>query len=91
MSVDTAKAVATQLAGPILLCKGQQDTLWTLEAEGATCTAPELPASCPKRCGGQGDVLTGILGAAVSWSIAHCDAEAWPHPQMKQSLINKAL
>lgn len=53
---------------PILL-KGQNDLL----TDGKVENIKEIiiPNPSPRRCGGQGDILSGVIGAFLAWSGIH--------------------
>ena len=60
------------LAGPLIVAKGKQDIVWTFMEGGSVCYSPPAAGTgCPKRCGGQGDVLTGLLATTAAWAIAY--------------------
>lgn len=52
-------------SGTAILLKGGQDILAFPDGEVVKITAPDLS---PRRCGGQGDILAGCLGAALHWA-----------------------
>mmetsp|Transcript_27903 Transcript_27903/g.66287 ORF Transcript_27903/g.66287 Transcript_27903/m.66287 type:complete len:283 (-) Transcript_27903:25-873(-) len=62
-SVDPAVQVAQRLDGPTLLRKGGTDTI----TDGNTVVLCDDLGSM-RRCGGQGDVLSGTLAAFLSWA-----------------------
>jgi NAD(P)H-hydrate repair Nnr-like enzyme with NAD(P)H-hydrate dehydratase domain len=64
---DNLQAVAEQLGGPVLVAKGAVDTVCSAGTE-ATVSREE---GAPRRCGGQGDLLSGILGTTISWAIEY--------------------
>lgn len=47
----------------MLVCKGPSDEIYDGEAP-LVCSA----AGSPRRCGGQGDVLSGCLGTMCAWA-----------------------
>lgn len=59
--------VANLLGGPVVLAKGKIDTICAQSTEARFSQAD----GGPRRCGGQGDVLSGVLGTVVSWATAH--------------------
>ncbi|CAA22272.1 ATP-dependent (S)-NAD(P)H-hydrate dehydratase [Schizosaccharomyces pombe] len=62
-----------QLAGKLnllIIQKGQSDII----SDGATAYACSVPGGL-KRCGGQGDILTGILATFLAWRHAYLSKE----------------
>lgn len=63
---DIVKQVAQALDGPVLVAKGRRDTVcW----DGTLRYSSSV--GCPRRCGGQGDILSGVLATTVSWAMAY--------------------
>lgn len=60
-----AQQLAAALDGPLLLSKGQVDVI-TDGRQQLVVTAD----GSPRRCGGQGDVLTGTIASFISWQKA---------------------
>ncbi|KAF6264025.1 HX dehydratase [Scenedesmus sp. NREL 46B-D3] len=60
-----AQQLATALDGPLLLSKGPQDLI----TDGQQLLVVRADGS-PRRCGGQGDILTGTTAAFMSWALA---------------------
>uniref|UniRef100_A0A7R9VTJ1 ATP-dependent (S)-NAD(P)H-hydrate dehydratase n=1 Tax=Chlamydomonas euryale TaxID=1486919 RepID=A0A7R9VTJ1_9CHLO len=58
-----AQEIAAALGGPVLISKGPADII----TDGKAVLSCKVPAT-PKRCGGQGDVLAGIIATFVSWA-----------------------
>ena len=56
------QAVACALDGPTLVAKGAADSITTRHHGTRT-----LHPGCPRRCGGQGDVLAGVIATTASW------------------------
>jgi Carbohydrate kinase len=61
------QAVADKLGGPVLVAKGAVDTVSSVGS--SVLTSDEEGA--PRRCGGQGDLLSGVLGTTISWAVAY--------------------
>lgn len=60
-----ARALADALGGPVVVQKGAVDRVAAPGCvEEAVCATP----GCPRRCGGQGDVLAGLAGTFLSWA-----------------------
>lgn len=60
-----ARALAEALGGPVVVQKGAADRIGAPGCEEeAVCATP----GCPRRCGGQGDVLAGLVGTFLSWA-----------------------
>lgn len=61
------QAVADALDGPIVMAKGNADTV--------ACRGQQMRktqgAGCPRRCGGQGDILSGVTATTMSWAVIH--------------------
>lgn len=60
---NITQQVARRLAGPTLISKGSFDIIAQSD-DLVRCSE----ASSPRRCGGQGDVLSGIAGVFASWT-----------------------
>lgn len=60
---EITEEIARRLDGPVVVSKGAFDVI-TNGKESVRCTE----ASTPRRCGGQGDILSGALAVFVSWS-----------------------
>ena len=58
-----AASVARELRGPVVVSKGAFDVVTNGDVS-VRCTEP----STPRRCGGQGDVLSGSAALFVSWA-----------------------
>ncbi|DAZ98441.1 TPA: hypothetical protein N0F65_001142 [Lagenidium giganteum] len=56
-------AVSQALQGPIVVRKGIADVI----SDGTTSITQDA-SGCPRRCGGQGDVLTGTIATFASWA-----------------------
>lgn len=75
-----AQAVADALAGPLVVAKGAADTVCSAGCEARVVREE----GAPRRCGGQGDLLSGLLGTTVSWAVAYSRARVritracWP-------------
>lgn len=65
------QALADALNGPVIVAKGRHDTI--ARPGGHPVLASGMGS--PRRCGGQGDVLSGILGATTSWAVAHATTQ----------------
>ncbi|KAI8909642.1 Ribokinase-like protein [Gorgonomyces haynaldii] len=59
--IETSKELAKQL-GVVVFAKGEQDCIATAET-----VIQSDERGGPRRCGGQGDILTGILSAFLAW------------------------
>jgi ATP-dependent NAD(P)H-hydrate dehydratase len=62
-----------KFGGAAILSKGRVDYI----TDGATTLACESPGAA-KRSGGQGDTLSGVLGALLAWRKGYKD-QLWPH------------
>ena len=62
-SDEAVKALALALDGPTLLVKGQTDRI----TDGKTMLVVDEPGGL-KRCGGQGDVLSGATSTFLAWA-----------------------
>ena len=62
---QAAVELARALGGPVLVRKGETD----LVSDGERLL-PNTEQGCPKRSGGQGDVLAGTIATLLSWSKA---------------------
>lgn len=62
-SDEAVKALAKALNGPTLLVKGQTDRI----TDGKTMLVVDEPGAL-KRCGGQGDVLSGTTSTFLAWA-----------------------
>jgi Carbohydrate kinase len=61
------QAVADALEGPIVLAKGSADSI---AATGHTMLKTS-GAGSPRRCGGQGDILSGVTATTISWALMY--------------------
>ena len=61
------QAVADILNGPVVLAKGTNDTV----AARAQHMKRTRSKGSPRRCGGQGDILSGITATTMSWALIH--------------------
>jgi ATP-dependent NAD(P)H-hydrate dehydratase len=66
-------ALARALGGVTVLAKGRVDVI----SDGAT-TLECAGEGAPKRSGGQGDTLTGVLGTLLAWRRAYLE-RLWEH------------
>ncbi|KAJ1972564.1 hypothetical protein H4R34_005369, partial [Dimargaris verticillata] len=70
---EAAQKLSKALGGPTIVQKGQRDIianakhLFVCSEEGGL-----------KRCGGQGDILSGILGTWMAWGALYCK-DVWSH------------
>ena len=74
---DELRCAAAALSGPLIVRKGESDLL----SDGVASTACE-EQGCPKRSGGQGDVLAGTIATCLSWareSVARLETTPQPH------------
>jgi len=62
----TSVADLAAVLGVAVLSKGAQDVFVHTSREAVVCDAP----GAPRRCGGQGDILAGTIGAWLSWAYA---------------------
>ncbi|XP_003737248.1 ATP-dependent (S)-NAD(P)H-hydrate dehydratase [Galendromus occidentalis] len=60
---DAVEELAAKLGNVTILSKGPTDII----SDGKSLTVTDEQGS-PRRCGGQGDVLAGLLGTFVSWA-----------------------
>lgn len=72
ISSDETKAtkvlyLAKLLNGVTILCKGKRDIISNGDCNNNVYLVDM--EGCPKRCGGQGDILAGCLGVASFWGI----------------------
>ena len=77
--------------GIVVLRKGEEDEVLVTGAEGGAREG--LPArvrggGCPRRCGGQGDVLAGAVGTFLAWGVAGAQGGGGGVPQ--ESLVAAA-
>ena len=59
--------MADALDGPVLIAKGAADTV---AARNKKLRKTENKGS-PRRCGGQGDILSGVSATAISWALMY--------------------
>lgn len=59
--------LANALDGPVVVAKGRHDTICRPGGEPVLTTGK----GSPRRCGGQGDILSGTLGTTTSWAVRH--------------------
>ena len=59
--------LAKLLNGVTILCKGSKDVISNGDSSNSVYLVDM--EGCPKRCGGQGDVLAGCLGVASFWGL----------------------
>ena len=74
---DELRRATASLSGPLIVRKGPSDLL----SDGVATTACD-EAGCPKRSGGQGDVLAGTIATCLSWareSAARLEKSPQPH------------
>lgn len=62
-SQDNVKELAKNLGNVTIIAKGREDII----SDGSTVAVCDIPGS-PRRCGGQGDVLSGTLGVFNYWA-----------------------
>ncbi len=72
VSSDELKAkkvllLAKLLNGVTILCKGSKDVISNGDSSNSVYLVDM--EGCPKRCGGQGDILAGCLGVASFWGL----------------------
>eukprot|EP00892_Ulva_mutabilis_P012737 jgi/Ulvmu1/9836/UM056_0077.1 len=80
--------LAKRMEGPLLLAKGAQDTVCCGQGEVLSTRS----SGSPRRCGGQGDILSGTLASTISWAIAHAQSQGLEGNEeqecMKQAALN---
>lgn len=59
------------MEGPLLLAKGPRDSVCSAQGEVLFSRS----AGSPRRCGGQGDILSGTVAATISWAVAHAQSQ----------------
>jgi len=59
--------LAKLLNGVTILCKGKKDIISSGDSDNNVYIVDI--EGCPKRCGGQGDILAGMLGVASFWGV----------------------
>lgn len=79
---NAVPAMAKALQGPVILSKGHKD----VASDGEMTLVCDCSAS-PRRAGGQGDVMAGVVAAYACWSECH----AQYHPEMVMSIPNMML
>jgi len=57
---------------PSVLVKGERDEIYT---SGDYSTAVSVYGGSPRRCGGQGDLLSGCIATFLHWTIRHGERE----------------
>ncbi|KAJ1928868.1 hypothetical protein IWQ60_001664 [Tieghemiomyces parasiticus] len=70
---DAARALSRALGGVTVIQKGRQDIV----SNGEEILVCEEEGGL-KRCGGQGDVLSGVLGTFMAWGVAY-QSNVWKH------------
>lgn len=67
-AVDKAAAICHSLRVSLVL-KGAVDHVFVPTADGHVLHSQTQTPGAPRRCGGQGDVLAGVLGTALGWAF----------------------
>ena len=89
-----AEQLASFLGGPVVLVKGREDIIVKPPCKGTSGCLEETNASpartfrpvCPRRVGGQGDLLCGVIGGLLTW----CNIRDFRMPQsLSQALSPK--
>lgn len=74
-----SRELAAALGGPLLLSKGREDVI----TDGTQLLLVQADGS-PRRCGGQGDVLTGTTAAFICWALAQRKQQQQEQQQQQQ-------
>lgn len=63
--------LADKLQGPVIVAKGRHDTICRPQGEPVITQGK----GSGRRCGGQGDILSGTLGTTTSWAVRYARQE----------------
>jgi ATP-dependent NAD(P)H-hydrate dehydratase len=86
-SALVADTVALARSLGVVICrKGRVDIISDGKQAIVVCT----PGS-PRRCGGQGDVLSGAIGVCTAWALARPAADSALPPLMRAALVGSFL
>ncbi|KAG5518985.1 hypothetical protein PMAC_002516 [Pneumocystis sp. 'macacae'] len=81
---SSCEHLANKLGGVTILKKGMVDYI-----SNGQQTLQVNMKGCPKRCGGQGDILTGILSTLLAWRKAYLE-NLWEYVILKIIYINNS-